>query len=119
MASTEDPRRGEIWVVAFGAGRRGEPGKNQPAIVLSADGLIASSDDELIVTIPLSSSLAPSNLRPTIPATAGIDAASAAIPRGVRGVARSRLLRRIGEVDRETLAAVERALKLVLSFDPN
>jgi mRNA interferase MazF len=119
MASTEEPRRGEIWVVAFGAGRRGEPGKNRPAIVLSADGLIASSDDELIVTIPLSSSLAPSNLRPTIAATAGIDAESAAIPRGVRGVARSRLLRRIGVVDRETLAAVERALKLVLSFDPN
>lgn len=119
MASTEGPRRGEIWLVAFGAGRRGEPGKNRPAIILSADGLIVGSDDELIVTIPLSSSLAPASLRPPIPATAGIDGESAAIPRAVRGVARSRLLRRIGEADRETLAAVERALKLVLSFDPN
>lgn len=118
MASTEAPRRGEIWLVAFGAGRKGEPGKNRPAIVLCDDDLIASAEDELIVTVPLSSSLASSSLRPLVPATAGIDAESAAIPRGVRGVARSRLLRRIGEVDRETLAAVERALKLVLAFDP-
>ena len=118
MASTEGLRRGEIWLVAFGAGRTGEPGKNRPAIILSADGLIVGSDDELVVTIPLSSSLAPAKLRPSIPATAGIDADSAAVPRGIRSVARSRLLRRIGEVDRETLAAVERALKLILSFDP-
>ena len=118
MASTEVPHRREIWLVAFGAGGKGEPGKNRPAIILCDDHLIAGTLDELIVTVPLSSSLAPSSLRPLVPVSAGIDDESAAIPRGVRGVARSRLLRRIGEVDEETLAAVERALKLVLSFDP-
>jgi mRNA interferase MazF len=117
MASTDLPSRGEIWLVAFGAARKGEPGKNRPAIVISADGLLAGTEDDLVVTVPLSSSLAVSRLRPTIPATAGIDAESAAIPRGIRGVSRSRLLRRIGEVEPETLAAVERALRTVLALD--
>ena len=117
MASTDLPRRGEIWLVAFGAARRGEPGKNRPAIILSADGLLTGNGDDLIVTVPLSSSLAVSRLRPTIPATAGIDAESAAIPRGIRGVSRSRLLRRIGKAEPETLAAVERALTTVLALD--
>jgi mRNA-degrading endonuclease toxin of MazEF toxin-antitoxin module len=87
------------------------------AIIVSADELVTGSEHDLIVAVPLSSSLADSKLRPTIPATAGIDAESAAIPRGIRGVSRSRLLRRIGEVEPETLAAVERALTTVLALD--
>ena len=32
MASTSiEPRRGEVWLVSFGAARPGEPGKNRPA----------------------------------------------------------------------------------------
>jgi mRNA interferase MazF len=116
MASTDLPRRGEIWLVAFGAGRRGEPGKNRPAIVVSPDKLLAGGEDELVVTVPLSSSRTPSKLRPAISSDTGI-AKSAAIPRGIRGVSRSRLLRRIGEVEPETLAAVEQALTAVLALD--
>ena len=37
MASTDLPRRGEIWLVAFGAARRGEPGENRPAVIVSAE----------------------------------------------------------------------------------
>lgn len=117
MASTDLPRRGEIWLVAFGAARRGEPGKNRPAIVVSPDKLLAGGEDELVVTIPLSSSRTPSKLRPRVPSATGIDAESAAIPRGIRGVSRSRLVRRIGEVEPDTLAAVERALTTVLALD--
>jgi mRNA interferase MazF len=117
MASTDLPRRGEIWLVAFGAARRGEPGKNRPAIVVSPDGLLAGGEDELVVTVPLSSSRTPSRLRPPVPSDTGIDAESAAIPRGIRAVSRSRLLRRIGEVEPETLAAIERALRTVLVLD--
>jgi mRNA interferase MazF len=116
MAST-DPRRGEIWLVSLGAGRSGEPGKNRPAIVISADGLLAGTDDELIVIVPLSSSRAPSKLRPPISPATGIDADSAAIPRAIRAVSRRRLLRRVGELETEELAAVERALATVLALD--
>lgn len=114
MGST-DPRRGEIWLVAFGAGRRGEPGKHRPAVVLSANGLLVGKPDELIVVVPFSSSVTPSVLRPQIDPSTGIDQTSAAICRGIRGVVRSRLLRHIGAVNDETMSEIERALGLVLA----
>lgn len=114
MDST-NPRRGEIWLTAFGAGRRGEPGKTRPAVVLSSDRFLLGRDDELIVVVPFSSSVTPSQLRPPIGPEAGVDNDSAAICRAVRGVARSRLLRPVGELDAEKMAEIEHALRLVLA----
>jgi len=114
MEST-DPRRGEIWLAALGAGRRGEPGKNRPVVVLSADELLLGEGDELIVVVPFSSSVTPSLLRPSIDPDTGIDNPSAAVCRAIRGVARSRLLRRLGKVDGEKMAEIERAVGLVLA----
>jgi mRNA interferase MazF len=110
-----DPSRGEIWLTAFGAGRRGEPGKNRPAVVLLADELVVGRPDELIVVVPFSSSVTPSLLRPEIDPSSGIDNPSVAICRGIRGVARSRLLRRLGVADSGTMAEIERAIGLALA----
>ncbi len=115
MASTE-PRRGEVWLTSFGAARPGEPGKNRPAIVVSADHLSAGSMADLIVVVPLSSSVAPSPLRPEIAGVEGVDRPSRAICRAIRGIARGRLLRRIGALTPETLTEVERSLALVLGM---
>jgi mRNA interferase MazF len=71
--------------------------------------------DELIVVVPFSSSVAPSLLRPRIEPSSGIDKPGVAICSGIRGVARSRLLRRLGEADAETMSEIERALGLVLA----
>lgn len=71
--------------------------------------------DELIVIVPFSSSVTPSLLRPTIDPDTGIDNQSVAVCRAIRGVARSRLLRRLGAVDEETMAEIERAVGLVLA----
>jgi mRNA interferase MazF len=114
MESTE-PSRGEIWLTAFGAARPGEPGKTRPAVVLSANELLVGAADELIVVVPFSSSVTPSVLRPQVGPESGIDNPSAAICRGIRGVARSRLLRRVGEVDDGKMAEIERAVGLVLA----
>jgi mRNA interferase MazF len=116
MASTE-PHRGEIWLVSLGAGRRAEPGKNRPAIVISADEIVAGVEHELFVVVPLSSSRAPSLLRPSVSSQEGVDGESAAICRGVRAVDRSRLLRPIGRLKAETLREVEQALATVLGLD--
>jgi mRNA interferase MazF len=118
MASTEVPSRGEIWLVSLGGARKGEPGKNRPAIVVSVDALLAGTDDELLVVVPLSSSRAPSKLRPEVTPEEGADASSAAICRGVRAVARSRFLRRLGATKPETIAAVESSLTTVLGLAP-
>jgi mRNA interferase MazF len=118
MASTSgEPRRGEVWLSSLGAGRRGEPGKNRPVVVVSADEIVAGRPDELIVVVPLSSSLPPSLLRPEIGRVAGVDRPSLAICRAIRGVARARLLRRLGALTPGTLAEVDRALALVLALD--
>lgn len=116
MESTE-PRRGEIWLVSFGTARNGEPGKNRPAMIVSTDDLLSGVDDELIVVVPLSSSRAPSSLRPEVSSAEGIGGPSAAICRGIRGVARKRLLRPIGEAKPETVKEVETALAMVLALE--
>jgi mRNA interferase MazF len=117
MASTStEPRRGEVWLVSFGAGRPGEPGKNRPAVVVSVDRIIAGSSVEPIVVVPLSSSSALSALRPEVRDVEGVDRPSHAIPRAVRGVARSRLLRRLGTLPPAKLTEIERALTLILGL---
>jgi mRNA interferase MazF len=114
MASTE-PRRGEVWLVSLGASRAGEPGKNRPAIVVSADQLASGSPNEPIVVVPLSSSVPPSALRPEVVAE-GVERPSRAVCGTVRGVARSRLLRKLGTLSPAKLAEVDRALALVLGL---
>jgi mRNA interferase MazF len=117
MASTStEPRRGEVWLTSFGAARRGEPGKNRPAIVVSTDRIVAGASHEPIVMVPLSSSIPPSPLRPQVTAVEGVERPSRAVCRGVRGVARSRLLHRLGALTPATLDEVERALALILGL---
>jgi len=82
---------------------------------LSAEELLVGSSDELIVVVPFSSSVTPSLLRPQIDPSSGIDNPSVAICRGIRGVARSRLLRHLGAVDSAEMAEIERAIGLALA----
>ena len=115
MASTE-PRRGEIWLVSLGAARKGEPGKNRPAVIVSVDELVAGVEDELFVVVPISSSRTPSALRPKVSPGEGIDGESVAICRGIRAVSRQRLLNRIGRVRATTLKEIDRALAIVVGL---
>jgi mRNA interferase MazF len=117
MASAEQPRRGDIWLVALAAARRGEPGKTRPALVVSVDDLLSGEEDELIVVVPISSSRAPSKLRPPVSPTEGVTEPSAAIARAVRAVSRRRLLHPLGAVSLETRTEVDRALATVLGLD--
>jgi mRNA interferase MazF len=116
MAST-DPTRGEIWLVSLGAARKGEPGKNRPAIVISVDEISAGLEDELIVVVPLSSSRKSSLLRPAVSPAEGIERSSVAVCRGVRAVARKRLLRPVGKANPDTLREVEQALGMILGIE--
>lgn len=117
MALTDAPRRREVWLVALGAGRAGEPGKTRPAVVVSDDELSTGAPGDLIVVVPLSSSLAPSALRVDVAPIAGIDRPSRAVCRAVRGVVSSRFERQIGSVDEATMGEVEAALALILGLN--
>ena len=117
MASTDEPHRGEVWLVSLGAARRGEPGKTRPAAVISIDELLSGADHELVVVVPISSSRPSSAMRPVITPSEGVESESVAIPRAIRAVARRRLLRRLGTLRPETLADVERSLAVALGLD--
>lgn len=111
------PLRGEVWLVALGAGRTGEPGKHRPAVVVSVDELLAGVDDELVVVVPVSSSRARTPLRPPITPGEGVDADSVAVCRGIRAVARARLVSRLGAVAPDTLGEIDRALADILGLE--
>lgn len=114
-ASTE-PRRGDLWLVSLGTAKQGELGKNRPALIVSVDDIVTGQESELFIVVPLSSSRAASSLRPRVPRTAGLDRESVAVCRGVRAVARSRLLRPLGKAGAETMRSVEQALRLLLGL---
>jgi mRNA interferase MazF len=110
------PLRGEVWLVALGAGRTGEPGKHRPAVVVSVDELLAGVDDELVVVVPVSSSRSRTPLRPPITLGEGVDADSVAVCRGIRAVARARLVSRLGAVVPATMREIDRALAEILGL---
>lgn len=116
MASAE-PRRGEIWLTSLGTARRGKPGKNRPAVVISVDEITTGLEEELIVVVPVSTARAVSPLRPQISPDEGIERDSVAVCRGVRAVARKRLLGRLGEAKADTVHEIERALGMILGLD--
>lgn len=111
-----EPRRGDLWLVALGAGRAGEPGKHRPAVVVSVDDLLTGIDDELVIVVPVSSSLAHTPLRPHVSPGEGVDTESVAVCRGVRAVARGRLLERLGTLLPDTMQEIERGLGLILGI---
>jgi mRNA interferase MazF len=116
VTGSTEPRRGEVWLVAYGAGRAGEPQKHRPGLVLSVDQLVGGSRFDLYVTVPLSTSLRPSPVRPSIAAGEGAERDSVAVCRAIRGMARSRLERRLGQVTAATLTQVERAVAIILGL---
>lgn len=116
MTALPEPRRGELWLVALGAGRTGEPGKHRPAVIVSVDEILAGVDDELVVVVPVSSSRSSTPLRPHVSTAGGVDTASVAICRSVRAVARTRLLERLGTLAPAPMRQIERALALILGI---
>lgn len=116
MTASPEPRRGDLWLVALGAARAGEPGKHRPAVIVSVDDILTGIDDELVVVVPVSSSRSGTPLRPDVSRAEGVDTASVAVCRSVRAVARTRLLERLGTLTPDTMRQVERALALILGI---
>lgn len=111
-----EPRRGELWLVSLGASRPGEPGRHRPAVVMSVEGLLSGAADELVVIVPVSSSRSGTPLRPAISPDEGVDVDSVAICRGIRAVARTRLVERLSAVEPTTLGNIERSVALILGI---
>jgi mRNA interferase MazF len=111
-------RQGEIWLVALGAARRGEPGKNRPAVVVSNNSAQAGLDTDLISVVPLTTARVATALRPAIPAVSGLTESCVAVCDAVRALARPRFLERVGVMPGELMDRVMAARRLVEFYEP-
>ncbi|MCL2316986.1 MAG: type II toxin-antitoxin system PemK/MazF family toxin [Actinomycetia bacterium] len=120
MASTEPlkPRPGDVWLTACGGARVGEPGKTRPAVVLSAQDPLHDSVYDLVIVAPISAGMPPAAVRPPVAATpdTGLAVDSVIVVRAIRGMSRTRLVRRLGAVDAATLTNVQEILAALLDL---
>ncbi len=93
-----------------------EPTQNRPAVIVSMQAVTADGPGGMVVLVPVSTAFGPSALRPRLSEGEGVEAASIANCVAARGVDRSRLLERRGEVEPGTLASIEAALAAILGF---
>lgn len=115
MSRAEDssPRRGEVWWVAFDPAIGGEIRKTRPAIVVSNDA--ANRTINRIQVVPVTS-----NVRRLYPAEAYVTVGGArhkAMADQIATASKLRLRERIGKLDPQEMAAVERAIKIQLGLE--
>jgi mRNA interferase MazF len=109
-------RRGDVVLARLDPTLGAEIKKTRPVIVLSNDSI--NHFAEVAVVIPLTSNTArvsPSHA--VIPKGAGgLAVPSKAVTEQIRAVDRRRLVKRLGRLEPDLLASVERALKNTLAF---
>ena len=125
VAGDGRPLVAPVWFVvddgqlAFNTGRDTSKGRalaRDSRVVISVDDILTGIDDELIVVVPVSSSLTHNPLRPHISPAEGVDGESVAVCRGIRAVARTRLLERLGTLAPDTMHQIERGLAMILGI---
>jgi mRNA interferase MazF len=102
--------RGSVWWVNLDPTQGSEIRKTRPAVILTADGL--NRVRRTVVIVPLSTGPAPRP--PIVVAVPSAGQGSVAVCDQIRAVARSRLTRSGGVLDREDLRAVEDGVRAVL-----
>jgi mRNA interferase MazF len=109
------PKRGEVWLARLGSAKAGEPGKNRPVLIISADGFAPYGPTDLVPVVPLSSSRTPTPSNVKLSADF-LEGDSVAVCRAIRGLSRSRLLERFGAIEATQLKRVDQALRHTLSL---
>lgn len=112
MSGKPFPRRGEIYWADLEPAKGGETKKTRPALIVSND--IGNETSKIVMIAPITSKIFriyPFEVEITL------DNKKAKIMLNqCRAVDKSRLGKKIGEVDRLTMKAIEEAIKLVFSI---
>jgi len=119
-AKPKFPQRGQIWLVDFNRKSEKEINKIRPTLVVSNN--IQNELDEQIIMAPLTSDeikeVADYEVFVKNTKETGLDKPSKVLLQRVRAVEKElRLINYLGEVDKETMKEVEKALKTVLDLE--
>ncbi len=119
-AKPKFPQRGQIWLVDFNRKSEKEINKIRPTLVVSNN--IQNELDEQIIMAPLTSDeikeIADYEVFVKNTKETGLDKPSKVLLQRVRAVDKElRLINYLGEVDKETMKEVEKALKTVLDLE--
>ena len=111
-AVTDEPRRGEIWLVAFDPAVGGEIQKTRPAVVLSND--TANALLNRVQVVPISSQVG--RLYPAEAFITLNGERRKAMADQITTASKQRLQRRVGALGKEDLEAVGRVIRLQLAL---
>lgn len=106
------PKRGEIYWADLEPTRGGETQKVRPALIVSND--IGNETSQIVMIAPLTSKI--SRIYPFEVKTTADGKPAKIMLNQCRAVDKSRLGKKIGEIDLVTMKAVEEAVKLVFSI---
>lgn len=103
-------KRGEVWLTRLDPTEGSEIRKTRPCVIVSPDRL---SHHDIFIVAPMSSGDAKARFRVEVVFQ---EKAGRILPDQVRSVARSRLIKRLGSLEQDTLDQVLAVLRLM--FEP-
>jgi mRNA interferase MazF len=116
MSVRPRPHRGEVWLTDLGIPRGLEQGRARPALVIS-EAAINEAPSALVTLVPVTSRYrAVSGHVAVVPPSGGVNRPSWILCDQIRTVTQERLHRRLGTLDRLTLAEVENWLRVFLGL---
>ena len=106
-------KQGDVYLVDLNPKRRTEVGKTRPALIISIDEM--TDHTPRVIVAPITSNISRVyGSEMLIPATGGLKKESKAMLNQIRSVDKSRLIERLGQVDRLTLrASCDLAIRLI------
>ena len=117
---TSYPKRGEIYLTSFDPTVGREIQKTRPSIIIQND--VSNRLTGMTIVAPITSTvrfpLNPIHVLIAADTRSGLSVTSVALLNQVRAVDRIRLIKRLGEVDNETLERVNEAIKISLGLVP-
>ena len=110
-----EPARGEVWLVSLDPTVGHEVKKTRPAVVVTSD--VYNEYNWVVVIVPLTSHDAAEYDQVLVsPPEGGLTSTSVSLPDQIRAIDRSRLVKRLGTLGGETLARLDRSLRIVLGL---
>jgi len=111
------PKRGEIWLVDFNPARGSEQSGQRPAVIIQNDVGNRVADTTICAAISTNPRPNPTNILIKSTRETGLDQDSMAKTSQLLTISKDRLIKRLGKIDKQTVAALKQALKKSLALD--